>query len=333
MSFICKICDYETTKKGNINRHNKSKKHLSNVLPNIPKNLLDDMAHKKVMLDPMTASQSIPMHPKTEKIGILCAFCDIQFTRSSSLMKHLLKCPQKLESDKTTELEYKLKEKERMLEEKEKQLKEHKIEKEYYKELINNYSKFGPKTFNSITYVMNRYADAPHIKKIEPEKIEYFQDINMTKVENMVSDYRNDRFVTFIINTIITLHKKENPEDQAIWSTDSSRYNYLIKELLENEDSYWVVDKKGSKSQNYLIEPILKFIRKEIIKYNELVSEALLDENLPKSRFSIITNTQRYGIDIIKDIDDGILGDDIIKKMAKYFYHKSHEVPLIEEIE
>jgi len=218
--------------------------------------------------------------------------------------------------------------------EKDKQLREREVEVEYYKELITNYTKFGPKTFNSITYVMNKYSDAPHIQKIEPEKIEYFKNVNMKKVENIVSDYINNRLISFIVNTVISIHKKENPEDQSIWSTDSSRYNYVIKELLENEGSYWVIDKQGTKSKNYLVEPILKFIRKEIIKYNELASAALINEDLPKNRFSIITDTQRYGIDIIKEIDDGILSAEIIRKMAKHFHHKSKlDIPLIEEVE
>ena len=307
----------------------------------VPK-ICEKISHENKVIHAIpNTPQNTPKHPIIASNPVLCAFCDLQFTRSSSLMRHLSKCPKKLESDKTKKLENKLKEKdlklkenERILAEKEKQLKEHKTEKEYYKELINNYSKMGPKTFNSITYVMNKYENAPHIKKIEPEKIEYFQNINMTKVENMVSDYRNNRFVTFIINTITSIHKKDNPENQSIWSTDSSRYNYLIKELLENEGSYWIIDKKGEKSKDYLVEPILGFIRKEIIKYNELASEALINTNLPKLRFSIITDTQRFGIDIIKDIDDGEIAADIIRKMAKHFYHKSkNSTPLIEEVE
>jgi len=322
----CDICQYLTTNKSNYNKHIKSKKHKLKLEAHVPENYVKNMDENKVLHDGNEASKNSEKQRKTRKNAHLCADCGVTFTRSHSLSKHISYCIKRLTNDKTLELE-------RKLQEKEKQLREQNIEKEYYKELINNYSKLGPKTFNSITYVMNKYENAPHIKKIEPEKIEYFQNINMTKVENMISDYRNDRFVTFIINTIITLHKKENPEDQSIWSTDSSRYNYLIKELLENEDSYWIIDKKGAKSQDYLIEPILRFIRNAIIKYNALAGKALMNEQLPKNRFSIISDTQKYGIDIIRDIDDGLLGADIIRKMAKHFHHKSKNVPLIEEVE
>ena len=339
-TYNCAPCAYSTKDMSNYKRHQKTKKHIMKLESLIPKNGVKKVVENKVIQSGTIAPQNTPKHPKTDKKSTFCAFCRLQFTRSSSLMRHISKCPSKIESDKTKELEnrlkekdLKLKEKERILAEKDKQLKEQKVEKEYYKKLIDNYSKMGPRTFNSITYVMNKYENAPHIKKIEPEKIECFQNINMKTVENIVSDYRNNRLVTFIINTITSIHKKDNPENQSIWSTDSSRYNYLIKELLENEGSYWIVDKKGTKSKDYLIEPILKFIRKEIIKYNELASEALMDESLPKSRFSIITYTQQYGIEIIKDIDDGELSAEIIRKMAKHFYHKTKPNPLIEEIE
>ena len=330
-NFFCKLCSYKTDRKDNYNRHNKSKKHSRNLEACDKKNS-NKIASSEKETRKDTVRQETPECAR--KNGFFCKYCGITFTRSNGLSKHQNKCKQRLDEIKEIKYKQELEKHKELLKEKEKQLNEQKVEKEYYKQLIDNYSKMGPKTFNSITYVMNKYENAPHIKKIEPEKIEYFQNINMTKVENMVSDYRNNRFVTFIINTIISIHKKDNPEDQSIWSTDSSRYNYLIKELLENEGSYWIVDKKGAKSKDYLVEPILKFIREEIINYNELASEALMDENLPKSRFSIITDTQKDGIDIIKDIDDGELAAEIIRKMAKHFHHKSKEgTPLIEEIE
>ena len=338
VNHVCDICQYSTINKSNYNKHLKSKRHLKNSAHIYPKNsksktstFLGDKVPQSAQRNSAKLSE---IEKKSKKERFLCQYCGLDFKRSYNVNRHLKVCNMKNDVLGKEALKQQLVEKDRIIKEKEKQLKEQKIEKEYYKKLIDNYSKLGPKTFNSITYVMNRYADAPHIKKIEPEQIEYFQDINMTKVENMVSDYRNDRFVHFVINTIASIHKKDNPEDQSIWSTDSSRYNYVIKELLENEGSYWVIDKKGTKSKDYLVEPILKFIRKEIVKYNELASEALMNENLPKSRFSIITDTQRDGIDIIKDIDDGILSAEIIRKMAKHFHHKTKEsVPLIEEIE
>ena len=332
MKYNCNLCNYSTNDNSHYNRHLKTKKHIRKSVPPIPKKSDENDGQNKVIHASTVAPQNVPKRPKTGKIAYFCAFCQLQFTRSSSLTKHLTKCVHKLESDRITELESKLKDAKKEISSQKKEIDSHKVEKEYYKKLINNYSTLGPKTFNSITYVMHKYADAPHIKMIEPEKIECFQNINMKTVENMVSDYRNNRFVIFVINTIAGIHKKDNPEDQSIWSTDSSRYNYLIKELLENEGSYWTVDKKGNKSRDYLVEPILKFIRKEIVKYNELASEELMNDDLPKTRFSIITDTQRYGIDIIRDIDDGVLSAEIIRKMAKHFHHKK-DLPLIEEIE
>jgi len=327
LKYNCSHCNFYTNNRTDYYRHLKTIKHKNHGSPDVPKNIdIISSSKKEQDITYIENNDSTRFNEIQRKDEKTCKFCGISFTTSTNYNRHLKTC----EERKTVQENEKLKAK---IIEQGKQIKEYKIEKEYYKKLIDNYSKLGPKTFNSITYVMNKYADAPHIEKMEPEKIEYFQDISMTTVENLVSDYRNNLFVDFIIKTIITMHKKDDPKDQSIWSTDSSRYNYLIKELLENEDSYWVVDIKGSKSKTYIIEPILRFIRKEIIKYNELASDAIIDTKLPKKRFSIITDTQRYGIDIIKDIDNGVLAADIIKKMAKHFYHKSKNLPLIEEIE
>ena len=52
-------------------------------------------------------------------------------------------------------------------------------------------------------------------------------------------------------------------------------------------------------------------------------------------RFAIITSTQRYGAEMIKEIDNGDLAKDIIKKLAKHLHHKASDIdlPLIEEID
>lgn len=352
VEYNCQICNYKTSNKTNFSKHNKTKKHMDKCPTVVLKNRVENFNPFKV--NDMDNDEHISPHVsarkhektrencKKQNCTAICKYCHTTLSNPSSLMRHLLKCPEKFESDdiakqktEIAKLKEKINNQKKEINNHKKEINNHISEKKYYRELINNYSTFGPKTFNSITYVMNKYENAPHIKTIEPKKLECFQNINLTTVENMISDYTNDTFVNFIIKAITTLHKKDNPEIQSIWSTDTSRYNYIIKELLENKGSYWVVDKKGTKSKTYLVEPILKFIRDEIIVYNNKACYLLLDKDLPKMRFAIITSTQRYGAEMIKEIDNGDLAKDIIKKLAKHLHHKASDIdlPLIEEID
>lgn len=345
MTSKCEACNYMTKNKFDFKKHLKTKKHIKNSIAYIPKNSKINTGKSEVHDAANIAHQNSPKLAKPIKNqdcdAFKCKYCDGIFKRLSNLNRHAKTCYRRTDikekelhgKDKLIDflkLQLNMQKKETSIYKSEREF--YVKESEYYKDLISNYTKFGHKNFNSITYVLNKYGDAPHIEKTEPEKLECFKDVDMKTMENIISDYRNKVFVEFAVKMIINLHKKDDPTKQSIWSTDTSRYNYVIKELLENEGSYWIIDKKGIKSKNYIVEPILDFIRKEIIGYNELVGKAILDKNLPKERFSIIMDTQKDGIDMIKDIDNGIIGKEIIKRMATHLYHKT-DTPQIEEIE
>jgi len=259
----------------------------------------------------------------------LCQYCQVNFTRANSLSKHQKNCPMKL--DATKELKKELQKSEDEVKKKEEEVKKKDEEVKYYKELIKNYSTFGAKTFNSITYIMNNYEEAPAIKEIEPKKLKHFKNINNKEIENIVSYYRNGTLVSHIIDAITIIHKKTDPTEQSIWATDSSRHNYIIKEMLENESSYWIVDKKGVKSEKYLIEPILKFLRLKILEYNTYATKIFENNNSTKTQRSIVLDTQKDGFQLVKEIDDGEISREIIRNLAKHIYYK--KTPKIEEIE
>ena len=229
------------------------------------------------------------------------------------------------------ELEKKVKEQEKLLREKSKQMEKLERDKEYYKKLIDSYGSIGTKNFNSVTYILNSYPNAPHLQTIEPKKLKQFKNIDVANIRDIISDYRNNRLVGNIIDAIVYVHKKKDPSEQSIWATDSSRHNYIIKELIKDEDSYWIVDKKGIKSENYLVKPILSFIREKIMDYLDIAHELLADSEITSFKRDTIMDTQKYGSDLIKEIDDNVISKEIIKRLAKHIHH--YNKPKVEEIE
>jgi hypothetical protein len=78
--------------------------------------------------------------------------------------------------------------------------------------------------------------------------------------------FENDTLDKFIGDIIIKQYIKEDPKVQSVWNTDVSRLAYLVRELINNKKE-WSIDKGGNKVTEYIIKPILDFIKIEIEKY------------------------------------------------------------------
>mgnify|MGYP003385643208 CR=1 FL=1 len=324
MVFICEICNYKTERKSNIDRHNNSKKHKANLATDVHKKTSENIPDIKVIeTDSNAQRNSAELNEIGAKPSLLCKYCGIEFKRSYNINRHLRICSEKNDLSEKETLK-------RQLKEKEQQLKKSEMDKEYYRGLIDNLSTLGPKNFNSVTYILNNYANAPPIKTIEPKKLKEFKNLDNKKIETIISLYRNNLLVDYVIEAIVYIHKKDDPSEQSVWVTDSSRHNYIIKELLKDKESYWIIDKKGAKSEKYLIDPVLKFIRENVAKY--LANKGnLLNGDITTQKRRIILDSQKDASKLIKEIDDGIINKSIVKKLAKHIHHNTK--PLIEEIE
>ena len=67
---------------------------------------------------------------------------------------------------------------------------------------------------------------------------------------------------------LINCYKKEDPYEQSIWSTDTTRYTFIIKDIVEQNEK-WIRDSKGGKITKYIVEPVLKKISELCGKYIE----------------------------------------------------------------
>ena len=83
VTYECKLCNYISNNKNNYERHNKTKVHKSKVVISTNYNCAKNIIN----------SCEIPKHPKTSQsteksLKITCEYCNLCFTRTSSLMKH-----------------------------------------------------------------------------------------------------------------------------------------------------------------------------------------------------------------------------------------------------
>ena len=106
--FNCKICNYITNEKSNLNRHLKSKKHALKVIDindtkntHINEKFDDELQHTKISHSTSHSTQHNTQHntpqnikllKNTNKNNLVCDNCDICFSRTSSLVRHQKSC-------------------------------------------------------------------------------------------------------------------------------------------------------------------------------------------------------------------------------------------------
>ena len=338
VNYKCKVCNYSTDRKSSIDKHNNSEKHDEKInsqmqpekVHQIPNNILD-----------------VPMYPDTSDTSdsllitkYKCEYCYKEFAYHSGLYRHkknrcsILKQTISIKEDviskdidiefekdtkiKELEMEKKdmqiefhqkeLKDKENQIKDKENQIKE-------LKEYIKN-TKPSNTTYNISVknYVQKNYANAPALKKLD--------DYNFIKYDDKLLDtigyqYRNKILDKYLGDFLIGFYKKEDPAEQAIWNSDASRLTYIIKELLTNNKSCWNTDPKGVRTKNYIIDPLLIFLKNIINDYSINFSNTILDKKIDEIT-QLLDNLHSLTL-LVKDINNNLMSDDIVKYIAPYF--------------
>ena len=84
------------------------------------------------------------------------------------------------------------------------------------------------------------------------------------------------KYHVFIGDILIKYYKKNCPSQQAVWTSDPSRNNYIVREKTSKSDT-WVIDKNGYRTVLSMIDPLLEYLLKDIVAY--LNEGGLLLEN------------------------------------------------------
>ena len=224
-------------------------------------------------------------------------------------------------------------------------------ENKYLKSLINNAGNIIKTSVSTVSYVAKNYKNAPALEALpdyakltfnrETDKdeddedkgkdsdeylLEYFSEdeddeetIKSKFVELLTYKYENDTLDKYLGNIIVKSYKKNDPSQQSIWNSDTSRLTYVIRELFNNQKIDWMVDKKGVKTKNYIIQPLLKHIDVLLRRYVELGTKVNRDD-LDVPEYMPKMERMNVALQITLDIDNGNLADEIIRYIAPHFY-------------
>jgi len=330
MSYYCELCNYKTQYASNYCIHKKTKKHLllasvesKYANQNTSQNIVKTNKKLAELAEPFTKTITLKNEENLKKY--ICKNCDKEFKHDSSYYRHLKICNKK---ESVNELKLKLE-----MEKREKELYQ-KLEKEK-SEMLNNFmananniinnaqnnTKVTAEAIKSVSisalkYANDKFKNAPALLPLENFNINNLdfnnEDDKIQLTEILVYHAKQKSLDKLLGDHIIKEYKKDNPEEQSFHTTDSSRLNYIVRELIENA-LIWSIDKSGIKICSSIVKPLIEKCINLLLEYQKILIEEMTTGDY-KSKETVTTI-----ISVLMSIDKGSLENEVIKYIAPFF--------------
>lgn len=307
MPYTCVTCDFSTTNKTNYNKHCQTYKHKRKVENGeIVEYDKIDRIDGKIML--MNAQDNI-MDRRDKRYSNAvdnnrCIGCCMKFRNKDSYMSHIEKCKYyatRMRLDMTI--------------------------------VKNGMSETNSKTTDMALFIANnalklaslRFDNAPPLQKIDNKKIERImysrnvpdptEDVTYDRVDicdTIIAMNKDRQLAKYIGDGIVETYKTDDPKDQSVWTSDTSRLTYLIRTVIGDENA-WTRDFKGVKLTSKVIGPILFAIHQQLLEH-------ISDKDKQRSMGTDEYLDMAFNItDINRKISTGELHNEIIKYIAPMF--------------
>ena len=203
------------------------------------------------------------------------------------------------------------------------------------KEMVKVVKKAITTATGLIKYLIENHNTTPPLKKLNYEeciknlKIYYnCNNNNFELQEKLLEDYKNNQFVKKISKSILKLLNHKNPDEQPIWNTDCARNHYVVKTNMS-----WNEDKAGIKFTEYVIKPLLDYIRILIKDYkiNKIGKTSSKKFNLDDADMYLLKYSNV--LDLECDLIDDIFIPQLLKELSPHLrYLRDEEIEQIENI-
>ena len=336
--YFCEICNYTTEFTSNFCNHKKTKRHLklasekvynsANNEVNVSMMLADDA--NKLALNANTIAEKI--NKKNDLKFYNCDFCNGKFNHRSSLSRHKKTCQSEINNEinikmkileKENEFFKKLEqEKSEMLKEKNEFINNFMVNANVLLNKANDNTKITAQTLQTVSssalkYANDKFKDTPALLPLDNFNINNLdfdnEEDKKQLVELLIYNAKQKSLDKLLGDHIIKYYKKENPEQQSFHTTDCSRLNYIVRELIENA-LIWSIDKNGIKICTSIVKPLIKKCITVLMEHQK----TLLNEMMKYGNYNKQKEVELI-IDIIMSIDSGTLDADINKYIAPFF--------------
>ncbi len=179
----------------------------------------------------------------------------------------------------------------------------------------------GTVAVSTMSYILNNYKSSPAILTYEIEDYPAIIEPNENNfVKEMMYQFSIDSINKYLGDYLVKLYKKDDPNKQSLFNSDVSRLNYAIREKL-NDKIFWSADKGGTKTCEYIIKPFLNYIKVLLNNYNISNAKKISKiKTLKTGQINAINDETKTCLNIIMNIDNGILEKDVNKYIAPHFY-------------
>jgi len=322
--FMCEICTRNFTRKGNLNKHLLSKHGIDNRSKSIKNPNSDFSKMPKKSIPRILAPQKNTQNPQKNTILLLsksvtCNYCEKTLSRQDALSRHLKIC--KVKNDKLRRYDEMKKE----FTEMEKEYTEIKSELKRKDDIIDTTTKANKYAMSTFSYLAKKFIDTPALSKTHGTQLDTIMykdhntDDDFELVECLIYYHRYKRLHEYIGDTIVSIYKKDDPEAQSIWNSDTQRLSYIIRTIVDN-DIEWKRDNGGKKVLKVVINPILEYIEKKVKGYILHLPENLYH---PKKFNEMILDAHKLSREL-NDIKG--LGKVILGYITPFFHFKMNNL-------
>jgi len=331
--YNCELCNYATEYSSNFCIHKKTKKHLLNLDINKSNCRIQLAENVAYVAENVASNANEKRTGKTSGIILkskyVCNACNLDFKHHSSYYRHKKICnfdknKENLEIELKLKLEFAEKEKEifkKLEQEKSELLNNFMTNANVLLNKANDNTKITAQAMQTVSvsalkYANEKFKDTPALLPINNFNINNlsFDDENDKKqlIEILLYNAKQKSLDKLLGDHIIKCYKKDNPEEQSFHTTDSSRLNYIVRELIENA-LIWSVDKSGIKICSSIVKPLIEKCINLLLDHQKELLDDMSNGNYDnKDSITAI-------ISILMSIDRGSLECDINKYIAPYF--------------
>ncbi len=206
------------------------------------------------------------------------------------------------------------------------------------KEVVTVVNKAINKASSLIKYLMENHKSVPPLKKITRNqcistlRLDYNcpeKDKDYSLQQIFIGDHARNLFIPNIAKSILKMINYKNKDTQPIYNTDSTRYNYVVKITTD----IWNEDKSGIKFTDYIIRPLLRYIRDLVEEYIEedLDKVNMYKNSAYENELLLDEKEKAYTFDIA--LTNDYLIKPLLKELSPYLRFLQSELEEIEKLE
>lgn len=178
---------------------------------------------------------------------------------------------------------------------------------------------------SAIKYINENYLNTPPLNMLEPQSAKNLllaqASDKHSAEEFMVYYYDKNLFHKFVGEIIKDEYKQENPEEQQFWTTDVSRLSFVVRRVMQENESKWIKEPEGKMVKKYIVSPILIEVKKMVDEYHTYCKEKIrINKNTLKLlEMEKLLDSSITCDKISSDIGNQLFDDPVLRYIAPHF--------------